>query len=145
MHTISFILYATTDSKWCEHNTLAHTYIVINIVDITVSGLHIQELAVDVWCFLCNQFKLQDPIVIQDMCLHLAFLWYEDEMAVANYFKRLHLLQETINYMGTAITKSKFCQIVLMKIQVNGILGMVVITLLTCQDSIVAKLVLSLQ
>ena len=92
MHTISFILYATTDSKWCEHNTLAHTYIVINIVDITVSGLHIQELAVDVWCFLCNQFKLQDPIVIQDMCLHLAFLWYEDEMAVANYFKRLHLL-----------------------------------------------------
>ena len=66
-------------------------------------------------------------------------------MAVANYFKRLHLLQETINYMGTAITKSKFCQIVLMKIQVNGILGMVVITLLTFQDSIVAKLVLSLQ
>ncbi|THH07164.1 hypothetical protein EW146_g9403 [Bondarzewia mesenterica] len=112
----SAITYTTTDSEWRERDTIACAHLVLNVADITGTGIMVTGTAADAWTSLHNRFELQDPVVVQDMRLRLTMTWYQD---------------------GTSM--------VLMTFPVDGALGTVVMTLLTCRDSMVAESVLSSQ
>ncbi|THH19650.1 hypothetical protein EW146_g1554 [Bondarzewia mesenterica] len=109
------------------------------------SGLHTAGSAADAWRSLRNRFELRDPIVVQDMRMRLASTWYVDGTVVTEHFKTLRMLRDTANRAGAAISEGEFCQMALMTFPVDGVLGTVVMTLLTCQDSMVAESVLSSQ
>ena len=66
------------------------------------------------------------------MWLHLALAWYTEGMAVVDHFKSLHILYDIANQAGASISEGKFYQTALMTFPANGILGTVVMTLLTC-------------
>ncbi|THH11469.1 hypothetical protein EW146_g8023 [Bondarzewia mesenterica] len=139
------VMYAATDTEWRERDTLAHAHIILNVADIPGSGLNTAGSAADAWRSLRNRFELRDPIVVQDMRMRLASTWYIDGTVVTEHFKTLQMLCDTANRASAAISEGEFCQMALMMFPVDGILGTVVMTLLTCQDSMVAESVLSSQ
>ncbi|THH07509.1 hypothetical protein EW146_g9294 [Bondarzewia mesenterica] len=139
------VTYAATDSEWRERDTLARAHIILNVADIPGSELNTAGSAADAWRSLRNRFELRDPIVVQDMRMRLASTWYVDGTVVTEHFKTLRMLRDTANRAGAAIPEGEFCQMALMTFPVDGILGTVVMTLLTCQDSMVAESVLSSQ
>ncbi|THH05098.1 hypothetical protein EW146_g9995 [Bondarzewia mesenterica] len=139
------VTYAASDNEWAERDMLARAHLVLNVADITGTSLVIGGSAADAWRSLRNRFELQDLIVVQDMCLRLTTTWYEDGTSITEHFKTMHELLNAANRAGAGISESEFCQMVLMTFPVDGILGTVVMTLLTCHDSMVAESVLSSQ
>ncbi|THH16291.1 hypothetical protein EW146_g4334 [Bondarzewia mesenterica] len=139
------VTYAVSNNEWAERDMLARAHLVLNVADITGTSLVIGGSAADAWRSLRNRFELQDPIVVQDMRLRLTTTWYEDGTSVTEHFKTMRELLNTANRAGAGISESEFCQMVLMTFPVDGILGTVVMTLLTCRDSMVAESVLSSQ
>ncbi|THH14155.1 hypothetical protein EW146_g6142 [Bondarzewia mesenterica] len=139
------VTYAASDNEWAERDTIARAHLVLNVADITGTGLVIGGSAADAWKSLCNRFELQDPIIVQDMWLCLTMTWYEDGSSITEHFKMMRELLSAANWAGAGISESEFCQMVLMTFPVDGVLGMVAMTLLTCHDSMVAESVLSSQ
>ncbi|THH06903.1 hypothetical protein EW146_g9474 [Bondarzewia mesenterica] len=139
------VTYAVTNTEWRERDTLARAHIILNVTNILGSGLNTAGSAADAWWSLRNRFELRDPIVIQDMRMRLASTWYVNGTIIAEHFKSLCMLRDTANRAGAAISEGEFCQMALMTFPVDGILGTVIMTLLTCQDSMVAESVLSSQ
>ena len=51
---------------------------------------------------------------------------------MTEHFKALQALRNAVNRAGAGIIEAEFYQMALMTFQVDGVLGMVVMTLLTC-------------
>ncbi|THH13397.1 hypothetical protein EW146_g6813 [Bondarzewia mesenterica] len=74
----SAITYTTMNSEWRERDIIARAHLVLNVADITGTGITVIGTAADAWTSLRNRFELQDLVIIQDMWLRLTMTWYED-------------------------------------------------------------------